>query len=69
MFAVLSLQKKVIFNTVYGEQVVDLVLAEGMIGAIPVFATVEHAEAFANDECQIILVEFKRDPPKDNTNG
>lgn len=53
---VAMLHETVTVASAWGEQDIPLSFAPGMIGALPVFDTLEAAEAFADGQCAIHCV-------------
>ena len=54
MYAVMSLNKTVGVKVAGAEHDLPLSYAQGMVGAIPVFDTREHAEAFADGRFEVV---------------
>lgn len=56
MYAVLQINKEIEVSVRGGEVTVALSYADGMVGAMPVFDTMESAESFAGDKYHIAKV-------------
>jgi hypothetical protein len=59
MFIVMSIKKSINVSVLGLEREVDLIYADGMIGALSVFDTRESAEAWASDGTDVIEVKHK----------
>lgn len=65
MFIPMVMKHKIGVNSALGEQQLDLSWADGMVGAIPVFDSMEAAKTYAlNQEIQIIQVPKTKEPSK-----
>jgi len=49
---------------------IDLTFADGMVGVLPVFESLESAEKYADGEAQIFAIQIlEQQPDKDETEG
>lgn len=58
LYAPLLLKKEIIIEVMGIPQTSPLCFAEGMVGAMPVFDTLEAAKEYGGEDCETVMIEI-----------